>query len=153
MQKPGKRSDPPYNKKVSIWRCTKKCPKPSGQSFSPSPSNRQCPFEWTTFKKGASLKQTFFLKRPSPVSPIQVHYLTKVTKDASPTSSSQVYMATPHQCAGLRLSQEVSAKPNRFCCCCRRASRFKFQNIHSLWISSMRILTKNLKFGGPIPHL
>ena len=104
----------------------------------------QCRLNGPLFKKGLTFLLFNFFLKPSPVSPTQVHYLTKVTKDAFPTSSSQVYMATPHQCAGLWLSQEVCAKPNRVCCCCRRASRFKFQNIHSLWVSSMRILTKNL---------
>ena len=46
----------------------KKCPKPSGQSFTPSPLNGQCLYAHTTFQKGASLRTVrslYFLCSPS----------------------------------------------------------------------------------------
>ena len=140
VQKPGKRPDLPYNKKLSIWRWAKKCSQLSGQSFSPPPPM----LVWMDHfpKGGLTLNKLFFKTLPSWCNTSSLSY--KSYKRCFPIVVLPGVMATPHQCAGLRLSQEVSAKPNRLCCCCRRASRFKFQNIHSLWISSMQILTKNL---------
>ena len=63
VQKPGKRPDLPYNKKLSIWRWAKKCSQLSGQSFSPPPPM----LVWMDHfpKGGLTLNKLFFKTLPS----------------------------------------------------------------------------------------